>query len=228
MKSMRSSTLARAQPDCSPPRCPSPPRLLFCQDLLRLVPPLLLRALFEDLRPDASALQYEAMAAAGAGAPAARLAAAADAALGVKAAVQVGEGERMYVGGGHPASSSAAPSKFALPWRAPTLLHPCSIRSRPQADQPLWDARAAVLLLLMARCAADAAALRALGGTAFFSALLSEADARVRHYAAVFVLRQLMLTQPRQYRWAGTGRLLQYKGRAWYAMLLCTAACVDE
>ncbi|PRW39232.1 hypothetical protein C2E21_7090 [Chlorella sorokiniana] len=131
------------------------------QELLRLVPPLLLRTLFEDLRPDASALQYEAMAAAGAGAPAARLARAADAALGVKAGVQ--------------------------------------------ADQPLWDARAAVLLLLMARCAADAAALRALGGAGFFSALLSEADARVRHYAAVFVLRQLMLRQPQQYRRALRG-----------------------
>lgn len=57
-----------------------------------------------------------------------------------------------------------------------------------------------MLLLLMARCAADAGALSALGGAGFFSALLSEADARVRHYAAVFVLRQLMLTQPQQYR----------------------------
>lgn len=52
----------------------------------------------------------------------------------------------------------------------------------------------------MARCAADAAALRALGGTSFFSGLLGEPDVRVRHYAAVFVLRQLMLQQPLQYR----------------------------
>jgi hypothetical protein len=57
-----------------------------------------------------------------------------------------------------------------------------------------------VLLLLMGRCASDAAALQALGGVAFFSGLLSEPDARVRHYAAVFVLRQLMLQQPQQYR----------------------------
>jgi len=69
-----------------------------------------------------------------------------------------------------------------------------------QADRPLWDARAAVLLLLMGRCAADAAALRVLGGTPFFSGLLSEPDVRVRHYASVFVLRQLMLQQPQQYR----------------------------
>lgn len=130
-------------------------------DLLRLMPPLLLRTLFEDLRPDSSALHYDALATAGAGAPASRLTKAADAALSLKAAVQAG--------------------------------------------RPLWDARAAVLLLLMARCAADAAALRALGGTPFFSGLLGEPDVRVRHYAAVFVLRQLMLQQPLQYRRALRG-----------------------
>lgn len=134
------------------------PLCLRFQDLLRLVPTLLLRTLFEELRPDSASLQYDALAAAGAGAPASRLTKAADAALGVKGAVQ--------------------------------------------GDRPLWDARAAVLLLLMARCAGDAAALRALGGAAFFSGLLGEADARVRHYAAVFVLRQLMLLQPQQYRCA--------------------------
>ncbi len=53
------------------------------------MPPLLLRTLFEDLKPDSSALNYDALAAAGAGAPASRLTRAADAALGVKAAVQV-------------------------------------------------------------------------------------------------------------------------------------------
>lgn len=138
------------------------------QDLLRLVPPLLLRTLFEDLRPDSSALHYDALAAAGAGAPAARLTKAADTALGVKAAVQ--------------------------------------------ADRPLWDARAAVVLLLMGRCAADAAALRTLGGTAFFSGLLAEPDVRVRHYSAVFVLRQLMLQQPLQYRRALRGVVARAQG----------------
>jgi hypothetical protein len=57
-----------------------------------------------------------------------------------------------------------------------------------------------VLLLLMGRCGRDAAALSALGGAAFFTALLGEADGRVRHYAAVFVLRQLMTRHPLQYR----------------------------
>jgi hypothetical protein len=65
-------------------------RAMVPPGLLRLVPPLLLRALFEDLRPDSSGLHYDALAAAGAGAPASRLTKAADLALGVKAAVQVG------------------------------------------------------------------------------------------------------------------------------------------
>lgn len=52
----------------------------------------------------------------------------------------------------------------------------------------------------MGRCGRDAAALSALGGAAFFTALLGEADGRVRHYAAVFVLRQLMTRHPLQYR----------------------------
>lgn len=70
----------------------------------------------------------------------------------------------------------------------------------PQADRPLWDARAAALLLLMARAAGDGAALRALGGASFFTGLLGEPDARVRHYASVFVLRELQLQHPLQYR----------------------------
>ncbi|KAL4856367.1 hypothetical protein ACK3TF_003171 [Chlorella vulgaris] len=131
------------------------------QELLRLMPPLLLRALFDDLRPDSSAMQYDAMAGGGPGTSAARLTQAADEALGVKATVQ--------------------------------------------ADRPLWDSRASVLLLLMGRCAHDSGALRALGGAAFFTSLLSEPDVRVRHYAAVFVLRQLMLQQPLQYRRALRG-----------------------
>ena len=76
-----------------PPIHPPPTHTLRparVQGLLRLLPPLLLRTLFEELRPDAAALHYDALAAAGAGAPASRLAKAADAALGVKAAVQVG------------------------------------------------------------------------------------------------------------------------------------------
>lgn len=53
------------------------------------MPPLVLRMLFEDLRPDCSSLHYDALATAGAGAPASRLTRAADAALGFKATVQV-------------------------------------------------------------------------------------------------------------------------------------------
>ena len=72
------------------------------------MPPLLLRTLFEELRPDSASLHYGALAAAGAGAPASRLAKAADAALGIKATVQVWWGGRrsgwwkggLHLGGG--------------------------------------------------------------------------------------------------------------------------------
>ena len=96
---------------------------------------------------------------------------------------------------------------------------PC--HAAPQADRPLWDARAAVLLLLMARAAGDGGALAALGGAAFFTGLLGEADARVRHYASVFVLRELQLQHPLQYR-CGAGPRRGCRA----AVLLCCCAAV--
>jgi hypothetical protein len=69
------------------PPPPTPGAIPSKQELLRLLPPLLLRTLFEDLRPEGAAL--DVMAAAGGGASAARRAAAADEALAAKAAVQV-------------------------------------------------------------------------------------------------------------------------------------------
>lgn len=42
--------------------------------------------------------------------------------------------------------------------------------------------------------------LQAVGGPAFFGGLLQESDQRIRHYASVFVLRQLLLKKPQQYR----------------------------
>lgn len=76
---------------CTPAHGPITPACAFVrlQELLRLMPPLLLRALFDDLRPDSSAMQYDAMAGGGPGTSAARLTQAADEALGVKATVQV-------------------------------------------------------------------------------------------------------------------------------------------
>ena len=202
-------------------------RAMVAPGLLRLVPPLLLRALFEDLRPDSSGRHYEALAAAGAGAPASRLTKAADLALGVQAAVQVGG--RVQLAGCLVVANGRLMAELlagglsrgllllglhACGWEE-AVTADCQVCPPPpcrhlQADRPLWDARAAVLLLLMGRCASDAAALQALGGVAFFSGLLSEPDARVRHYAAVFVLRQLMLQQPQQYRCGGWA-----SGRAW-------------
>lgn len=68
------------------------------------------------------------------------------------------------------------------------------------AQRPLWDARAAVLLLLMARCGQDDSALAEIGGGSFFAGLLDERDARLRNYSAFFVLRGLMHRQPQKYR----------------------------
>lgn len=89
------------------------------------------------------------------------------------------------------------------------------VKATAQAGRPLYDARAAVLLLLMGRVLADPAALAALEGgegagtgagapaglpSPFFVGLLSEHDSRLRHYAAAFVLRQLLTTRPTTYR----------------------------
>lgn len=73
-------------------------------------------------------------------------------------------------------------------------------RATLQAGRPLWDARAAALLLLMGRCMHDGAAMDAIGGGAFFAGLLADSDPRVRHYASGFVLRLLMARRPAAYR----------------------------
>lgn len=51
----------------------------------------------------------------------------------------------------------------------------------------LADVRAAVLLLLVARCKGNAAALSAAGGVNVFLALLRDGDVRIRHIAAAFL-----------------------------------------
>jgi hypothetical protein len=189
---------------------------LALQSLLSLTPPLVLRALFEDLRPDTSA-PLEPLVGAPAG-TAARLARAADAALGIKAVVQVA-GWRL--------GAFAEPGRLRLPLRCPgpgpgpqlggmpsCWLAQCSPARAPppQVDRPLWDARAALLLLLMGRCLADADAMRLIGGAAFFVALLRDEDVRVRHYSSVFVLRQLMVRRPGQYRCASPRRAAAHLG----------------
>jgi hypothetical protein len=73
----------------------------------------------EALRPDPSALQYDALAAAGAGAPAARLLRAADEALGVKAAAQASmlSGLGVDVGQGlQCACATVQPQDDRQPW----------------------------------------------------------------------------------------------------------------
>ena len=49
------------------------------------------------------------------------------------------------------------------------------------------DLRAAVLLLLVARCKGNAAALSAAGGVNIFLALLRDGDVRICHIAAAFL-----------------------------------------
>eukprot|EP00887_Chlorella_sp_A99_P002375 scaffold10.g2375.t1 len=78
------------------------------------------------------------------------------------------------------------------------------VKGTAQAGRPLYDARAAVLLLLMGRVLDDPEALSQLdeacargggggggGWPAFFAGLLGEHDVRLRHAAAAFVLRAL-------------------------------------
>ena len=90
------------------------------------------------------------------------------------------------------------------------------VKCTVQAGRPLYDARAAILLLLMGRVLADPSALQQLedgggrvagdgrgrggDGGSFFASLLNEHDSRLRHYAAAFVLRQLLVNRPAAYR----------------------------
>lgn len=57
-----------------------------------------------------------------------------------------------------------------------------------------------VLLLLAARCVLAPADLNAVGGPAFFAALLGESDPRIRRCAAALVLRHLFATRLADYR----------------------------
>lgn len=62
----------------------------------------------------------------------------------------------------------------------------------------LWarDVRAAVFLLLIARCSLDKVALQQAGGEGLFVDLLADSDPRVRFHAAVFLQQRLRTTRP--------------------------------
>ena len=62
------------------------------------------------------------------------------------------------------------------------------------------DLRAALVLLLIARCSVKPTALQEAGGEALFAELLQDGDARVRYHASTFVQQRLMELKPQQYR----------------------------
>ncbi len=117
-------------------------------------------------------------------------------------------------------SSCTCAAAYALN-HAPALAHLPSHPHAPHSPSlPAPFLSFSVLHLLMGRCCADASALASIGGNAFFVDLLTEADPRVRYYAALFVLRSLVTGQPQAYRRA----LRQVAARAQQAndeRLLC-------
>ena len=58
------------------------------------------------------------------------------------------------------------------------------------------DVRAALLLVLIARCSLDTAALQQAGGEGVFVDLLSDSDPRVRFHAATFLQQRLRTARP--------------------------------
>lgn len=107
---------------------------------------------------------------------------------------------------GHPAGSSAVNG-------------PLSRLSALQEGRPLWDARAAVLALLLARCTlesqgdgghpaglfgddsvADGTLAAKAVDSAFLASLLSDPDSRVRRHASVYVLGRSAMKDPARHR----------------------------
>ena len=69
-----------------------------------------------------------------------------------------------------------------------------------QESQNSQEVRAALVLLLIARCNMEPTALQQAGGEALFAELLRDADARVRYHASMFVQQRLVATKADQYR----------------------------
>ncbi|OVA03519.1 hypothetical protein BVC80_1651g18 [Macleaya cordata] len=66
------------------------------------------------------------------------------------------------------------------------------------------DIRAALLLLLIGKCTADAAAFQEVGGEEFFRELLDDTDSRVAYYSSAFLLKacasRMMTEEPEKYQ----------------------------
>lgn len=65
-------------------------------------------------------------------------------------------------------------------------------------QRAMWarDVRAAVLLLLIARCSLDTLALQQAGGEGVFVDLLSDSDPRIRFHASTFLQQRLRTARP--------------------------------
>ncbi|CAM8962195.1 unnamed protein product [Rhodiola kirilowii] len=62
------------------------------------------------------------------------------------------------------------------------------------------DIRATLLLLLIGKCTADAAAYEEVGGEEFFRELLDDKDSRVAYYSSAFLLKRMMTEEPEKYQ----------------------------
>lgn len=62
------------------------------------------------------------------------------------------------------------------------------------------DTRAALLLLLIGKCATNQAAFQEVGGEEFFRSLLDDTDARVAYYTSAFLLKRMMTEEPDKYQ----------------------------
>lgn len=69
-----------------------------------------------------------------------------------------------------------------------------SVGSKGRGNLPgaTSDIRAALLLLLIAKCTADSAAFEEVDGEAFFRQLLDDTDSRVAYYSSAFLLKRMM------------------------------------
>ena len=69
-----------------------------------------------------------------------------------------------------------------------------------QARQQVQDLRAALIMLLIARCSSDPTALQLVGGEVFIGHLLQDADARICYHASLFLQQRVTVSCPDQYR----------------------------
>ena len=58
----------------------------------------------------------------------------------------------------------------------------------------------ALVMLLIARCSSDPAALQLIGGEVFIGHLLADTDARICYHASLFLQQRITVSCPDQYR----------------------------